>query len=270
MTCTGSVPLTVAFLAALVALLAALVAVPRSPPSDPRTHAFHPIADYKLAPHGWWHEQETASTCGLTGRVAIVTGASSGIGKAVALELYRRGATVIATSRSRARATAAARDIEASTDACDAGTMEPMALNLAELSDVRRFVSEFSARHTTLTYLVENAGAIVVTANLTSDGFEQNYAGNFLGHFLLLNLILPALKASATPARITATSSIAHWVHTAPLGSLLPRTSAESGGMAHTPLPLGALMEQYGNTKVRDLVMTVTMSCTSSSVPRGS
>ena len=104
-----------------------------------------------------------------------------------------------------------------------------------------------TARFASLTYLVENAGAIVVTANLTSDGFEQNYAGNYLGHWLLLELLLPSLRASATPARITATSSISHWTHSSPVGDLLPETD---GGRARTALPMAELVTQYGNTKL--------------------
>ena len=246
---------------AALAVLAALIAVPRGPPSDlvlrSTLRPLHRLADYHRSA-AWWSVEETEATLQLRGRIAIVTGGSSGIGKAIALGLYRRGATVILTSRSLERATAAAADLQKEAPASTRGEVEPMALDLAELSDVRRFVARFSARHATLAYLVENAGAVVVNQSLTSDGFEPNFAGNYLGHYLLLRLLLPSLKASAAPAaRITATSSIAHWVHGAPLASLLPGRSRgeEPVSIARRPLGLGELMEQYGNTKLMQIHM---------------
>merc|ERR1719330_1409630 len=89
-----------------------------------------------------------------------------------------------------------------------------MALNLASLSDVRRFAAEFSKQYSRLDYLCLNAGVsggnVGDTPRVTEDGFELYYEANYLGHFLLLQLFMPLLKAPDGDVRITASSSVMH------------------------------------------------------------
>lgn len=142
----------------------------------------------------------------MQGKHVLITGGNTGIGKATATELARRGASVTITSRSPARGEAAVAEIRqgSGSDAVDV-----MSLDLASLADVRRFAAEFLASHSRLDVLVNNAGLILSERSETVDGFETTFGVNHLGHFLLTNLLLPRLKQSA-PSRIVVLSSDAH------------------------------------------------------------
>lgn len=140
----------------------------------------------------------------LRGRVYVVTGANSGVGLATTGQLARQGARVVA----------ACRRADAGEDACAGlgngrGTVEVMALDLASLDSVRSFATEFTTRHDRLDGLVNNAGIMACPKGKTADGFETQFGVNHLGHFLLTELLLDTLKASA-PSRIVCVSSVAH------------------------------------------------------------
>ena len=115
--------------------------------------------------------------------MAVVTGGSSGIGKAVAKELYDRGCTVVITSRTQARANAAAAEImvtptttDTTTDSGADGVVTPMTLDTSDLGSVRTFAAAVLARFPAVNYLVENAGAVhgPQTTNWVSpEGYEQ-------------------------------------------------------------------------------------------------
>jgi len=177
-----------------------------------------------------WYYDEAGAPTSLKGKVAIVTGSSSGIGMGVATGLFRMGATVVVTSRSVAKAEKACKSIvrfvasdPRATDV--AGALEPMALVLDDFESVAQFAKGFVAKHSALDYYVQNAGVAFAPQppnDLTKDGsFEAVYAGNYLGHFLLTELLLPTIKA--TPgARVSFTSSITHWGATFDLDDLLP------------------------------------------------
>jgi NAD(P)-dependent dehydrogenase (short-subunit alcohol dehydrogenase family) len=137
--------------------------------------------------------------------VVIVTGANSGIGKAVALELTRLGAHVVMVCRSAERGEKALFDIRAKTG----GSAELMICDLASLKSVEDFCDRFIKKHKRLDVLVNNAGTLFGRRCQTPDGFESNFQVNFLGAFLLTNRLLPLLKESA-PSRIVNVSSIAH------------------------------------------------------------
>jgi retinol dehydrogenase 12 len=142
-------------------------------------------------------------------RVCVVTGASSGIGKAASLALARLGATVVLVCRDRARGQSALADVAV---AASAGAAEPPTLELADLSSldqVRDLARRLAARPR-IDVLVNNAGLTVGHRQLTSDGFEQTFAVNHLAPFLLTNLLRPRLDASA-PARVVTVASIAHY-----------------------------------------------------------
>ncbi len=131
-------------------------------------------------------------------RVALVTGANSGLGKAVATELARRGGTVIMVARSQERGAAAQREIREDTGRA---SVELIVADLASQADIRRLAESFRARHERLDLLINNAGSAFPERRLSPDGLEMSLAVNHLGPFLLTNLLLDRLKASA-PARI--------------------------------------------------------------------
>ena len=139
-------------------------------------------------------------------KVAIVTGASSGIGLYTALGLARAGMRVIMTGRSRDR-TDAARDF-VTARAADA-QIETALADFASLAAVRRLADEILSRHQRIDVLVNNAGLLSPGYRLSEDGYEMTFAINHLAPFLLTNLLLNRLKASA-PARVVTVSSSAH------------------------------------------------------------
>ncbi|MCB5943414.1 oxidoreductase [Acidocella sp. KAb 2-4] len=139
----------------------------------------------------------------LSGLVAVVTGANSGIGYYTALELARAGADTVLACRNAEKGEAAAARINAETP----GRARFMALDLADLASVRRFAAGFGGR---LDLLINNAGVMKPPRRrLTAQGFELQFGVNFLGHFLLTALLLPALRQAPSP-RVVQVSSIAH------------------------------------------------------------
>ncbi len=141
----------------------------------------------------------------LEGRTTLVTGANSGIGLHTALGLARRGATVVVACRSEERATAVLEGIAALEGP---GSARFVALDLADLASVRRCAEEVLALDLPLHVLVNNAG-VAGQRGQTVDGFELAFGINHLGHFLLTELLLDRLRASA-PARVVAVASVGH------------------------------------------------------------
>ncbi|XP_014089678.2 retinol dehydrogenase 12 [Bactrocera oleae] len=139
----------------------------------------------------------------IDGKVVIVTGCNTGIGKATALELARRGARIYMACRDAVRCEAARLEIIERT-----GNQHVYnrTLDLASLASVRQFATRFLADEQRLDILVNNAGIMATPRKLTADGFEQQLGVNHLGHFLLTNLLLERLKATA-PSRIVVVSS---------------------------------------------------------------
>ncbi|XP_075007978.1 retinol dehydrogenase 12 isoform X3 [Calonectris borealis] len=154
------------------------------------------------------------STAKLEGKVAIITGANTGIGKETARDLARRGARVIVACRDIAKAEAAASEIRAET-----GNQQVIVkkLDLADTKSIREFAEKFLAgcllflaEEKELHILINNAGVMLCPYSKTADGFEMHLGVNHLGHFLLTFLLLERLKQSA-PARIVNVSSLAHY-----------------------------------------------------------
>ncbi|MGW4113695.1 oxidoreductase [Actinosynnema sp. NPDC004786] len=138
----------------------------------------------------------------LRGRVAVVTGANSGLGLVTATELARRGARVVLAVRDPAAGGEAARRI--------GGDVEVRELDLASLASVRAFAAGLAADHPVIDLLVNNAGVVLLGPRRTSaDGFELQLGTNMLGHFALTGLLLGAL-AAARAARVVNLSSITH------------------------------------------------------------
>ena len=141
-------------------------------------------------------------------QVAIVTGGNRGIGFETAKALAARGVHVIIAARNRERGEAALASLRSAIANAQVDVME---IDLASLASVRRFAEQYQARGLPLHILINNAGYIGLDKqiHLTQDGFELEFGTNHLGHFLLTNLLLPILKASA-PARVITVSSIRH------------------------------------------------------------
>jgi NAD(P)-dependent dehydrogenase (short-subunit alcohol dehydrogenase family) len=147
---------------------------------------------------------ETDKKTGLLhGKVCLVTGSSSGIGKATASGLAALGATVVLACRDSGRGEAARQEIirESNNQDLSVGLVD-----LARLDSVRSFADDFRQKFSRLDVLVNNAGIYASKRVVTADGFEATFAINHLAHFLLTNLLLELMKASA-PSRIVNVSS---------------------------------------------------------------
>jgi NAD(P)-dependent dehydrogenase (short-subunit alcohol dehydrogenase family) len=138
------------------------------------------------------------------GRVFLVTGSNTGIGRVTAEELARRGARVYLACRSLDKTQPVLDAIQA-----EGGDARFLELDLGSLASVRACAKAFLAENVPLHGLINNAG-VAKTSGLTKDGFEPTFQVNHLGHFLLTNLLLAKLEASA-PARIVNVSSTGHY-----------------------------------------------------------
>ncbi|KAG1693561.1 hypothetical protein DVH05_023325 [Phytophthora capsici] len=144
-------------------------------------------------------------------KIAIVTGANSGIGYEMALELARKGAHVILACRNEVRGLHAQADIqEALATASHAGSAKFMRVDISDLSSVKSFCEEFHENYDRLDVLINNAGIAGSTYSKTVDGYELIFATNYLGHFALTARLLDLLKKS-TDARVVSVSSFLHW-----------------------------------------------------------
>lgn len=148
----------------------------------------------------------TADIGDQVGRIALVTGANSGLGLEIARELSRAGATVILACRNVVKAERAADDIRSS--GC-LGPVEVLPLDLADLQSVRKAAEAFRATNRSLHLLINNAGLMAVDQSKTVDGFETQFGVNHLGHFVLTNALLPVLNQTSG-ARVVTMSSMGH------------------------------------------------------------
>lgn len=142
----------------------------------------------------------------MVGKVVIVTGANSGIGKEAAAALADEGALVVMACRSAERGGKARAEL---LERNPARRLDLMALDLADLASVRKFAALFAERYDSLDVLVNNAGVLARRRVLTKDGFELSFGVNYLGPFALTLLLLPLLER-APQGRIVMTSSVAH------------------------------------------------------------
>jgi len=140
----------------------------------------------------------------LGNRVAIVTGASGGLGAETARALAEKGAQVTLAARDLPKTEAVADAIRA-----EGGAVEVSELDLTSLASVRGFAEGFLDSHPELHILVNNAGIMACPLARTEQGWELQFATNHLGHFLLTGLLVPALRAGA-PSRVVVVSSAAH------------------------------------------------------------
>jgi NAD(P)-dependent dehydrogenase (short-subunit alcohol dehydrogenase family) len=175
----------------------------------------------------------------LRGKVCLVTGANRGIGRATAAGLARLGADVLLVARDRAAGEAAAADIgrEAGNDA-----VELLLADLSSQRSIRELARAVLERRPRLDVLVNNAAVATRERTTTVDGIETQFAVNHLAYFLLTNLLVNRLRASA-PARVVNVSSDAHHGHRLDFDDLELRRGY--GGM-----------EQYSRTKLANLLFT--------------
>jgi NAD(P)-dependent dehydrogenase (short-subunit alcohol dehydrogenase family) len=139
----------------------------------------------------------------MSGKVVMVTGANSGMGREISLGLARLGATLVMVCRDAERGETARAGVQQQTGNTN---VELLIADLSSQQSIRHLVQEFESRHDRLHVLINNAGASLPRRVETVDGLETIFATNHLGPFLLTNLLLPVLTKSA-PARIVNVSS---------------------------------------------------------------
>ncbi|XP_052660429.1 dehydrogenase/reductase SDR family member 13 isoform X3 [Harpia harpyja] len=195
------------------------------------------LALYTLLRHGLRRSPPLRARPELRGRTAIVTGGSSGIGAATALELARCGARVVLATRNAPRGEAAARRIRTETGNAEVLFMQ---LDLASLRSVRAFATAFLRQEPHLHLLINNAG--VSAGGTTEDGFSLPFQVNHLGHFLLTQLLLERLQSCA-PSRVVIVASRAHCA-----GRLRPDT------LGRPPSGLLSTFQDYCDSKLANML----------------
>ena len=139
-------------------------------------------------------------------KVCLITGATNGIGKSTAHELARMGATVVIVGRNARKTSQVVEEIRA---ASGNDSVDSLLADLSSQQEVRRLAIEFESKYSHLDVLINNAGAVFMQRQLSVDGIEMTFALNYLASYLLTNLLLDKILASA-PARIINVSSGAH------------------------------------------------------------
>ena len=142
----------------------------------------------------------------MSGKVVMVTGASSGIGRATTMALAGMGAHVVMVCRNQEKGERAREAVSKTTGS----EVELMVCDLSLMANVRRFAKEFGASHPALHVLVNNAGSVFQGYAETSESLERTMAVDYFSPFLLTNLLIPALKAGA-PSRVVNVASGAHF-----------------------------------------------------------
>jgi len=141
-----------------------------------------------------------------SGRVAVVTGANSGLGYITSLELARHGARVVLGCRDETRGREAVARVVAEVPDAD---VDLRSLDMASLESIRRFADSVQAAYPAVDLLINNAGVMAIPRRETADGFEMQLGTNHLGHFALTGLLLP-LMIDRAGARVVTVSSNAH------------------------------------------------------------
>ncbi|MGH3146057.1 MAG: SDR family NAD(P)-dependent oxidoreductase, partial [Rubrobacter sp.] len=142
------------------------------------------------------------------GKTVLITGGTSGIGKATAVALARMGADVVVVGRDPERGERTVEEIRAESTG---GSVELMLADLSVQAEVRRLAEEFRERHDRLDVLANNAGLVQSERTETPDGIETTLAVNHLAPFLLTNLLLDLLKKSAPSRIVTVSSEAQRW-----------------------------------------------------------
>ena len=177
----------------------------------------------------------------MSGKVVLISGGTTGLGKESARALGAAGATVIITARSEEKGQVAVAQLS---ELVPQGDFSFEVMELSSLDSVRSFTDRFLATHDRLDVLLANAGIMAVPYGKTNDGFELQFGTNHLGHFVLVNRLLPLLKASA-PSRIVNLSSAGHFAS----DILWDDPNFDSTDYSK--------MEAYGQSKTANILFTV-------------
>lgn len=188
--------------------------------------------------------EEVLPAADLTGYIVVVTGSNTGIGLETARVLLKQNALVVF----------ACRDIEKAQHAISAlppsYNTDTIHLDLSNVRSIREFARTFSARYDKLDILINNAGVMATPYLKTSDGFELQFGVNYLGHFLLTNLLLENLEA-APAGRVVNVSSMGHRINMFDLEDLQATRFSTS-----TLYQLYYKWVQYGNSKLAQILHT--------------
>lgn len=175
----------------------------------------------------------------MEGKVCVITGANSGIGKAMARQLSERGATVVLVARNRTKAEHALKDLRRKVPS---GRFDLVIADLSLMSQVRRAAAEIKEQHPVIDVLANNAGVYLPTRRITAEGHEEMFALNHLAPFLLTHELLDNVVAAA-PSRILTTSSAGH------LGGHIDFDNLEGQKKFRA-------LRQYCNTKLANVLFT--------------
>jgi NAD(P)-dependent dehydrogenase (short-subunit alcohol dehydrogenase family) len=175
----------------------------------------------------------------MSGKICMVTGANTGIGKATALGLAQMGATVVMVCRNRERGEVAQTEIQMLSGNPEVGLL---LADLASQAAIRQLIADFKSRYTALHVLINNAGTIPRERTITADGIETQFAVSHLAYFLLTNLLLEVLITSA-PARIINVASMLHQFATINFDDLQSERSYDSRAV-------------YNQTKLANVLFT--------------
>jgi NAD(P)-dependent dehydrogenase (short-subunit alcohol dehydrogenase family) len=179
----------------------------------------------------------------MSGKICLVTGATNGIGKAAARALAQMGATVVIVGRDAQKAAQVTEEIRT---VSGNQNVDWLLADLSSQQEVRRLADEFKRRYPQLHVLLNNAGGTFTNRQLSVDGIEMTFALNHLAYFLLTNLLLDMLKASA-PARVINVSSDAHSGGKIEFDNLQGERSYSSFG-------------PYGNSKLANILFTIELA----------
>lgn len=179
----------------------------------------------------------------MQGKICLITGGTNGIGKTAALALAKMGATVVIVGRKAEKTALVVEEIH---QRSGNPNVSSLLADLSSQAEVRRLAAEFKEKFDHLHVLLNNAGAFYLERKLTVDGLERTFALNHLGYFLLTDLLLDTLRASA-PARIINVSSDAHASGKIELDNLQGQRSFSG-------------MSAYGNSKLANILFTTELA----------